>query len=82
MAIREVNVNNNRYTEEFREEAGRQVVERVHSVAAVASRLVVTTHSLYGWGRNTALTLLNIKSWLRYGNSRKRVNATRNSATY
>ena len=49
MAIREVNMSNNRYTEEFRVEAVRQVVERGHSVAEVVSRLGVTTHSLYAW---------------------------------
>ena len=39
-----------RYTEEFKIEAvGRQVVERGHSVAEVASRLGMTTHSLYAW---------------------------------
>jgi transposase len=47
MAIREVNMSNNRYTEEFKVVAIRQVVERRHSVAEVASRLGVTTHSLY-----------------------------------
>ena len=36
-----------RYTEEFKIEAVRQVVERGHSVADVASRLGMTTHSLY-----------------------------------
>ena len=39
----------NRYTEEFRIEAVRQVVERGHSVGEVASRLGVTTHILYAW---------------------------------
>ena len=38
-----------RYTEEFKIEAVRQVVERGHSVAEVASRLGMTTHSLYAW---------------------------------
>ncbi len=38
-----------RYPEEFKIEAVKQVVERGHSVAEVASRLGVTTHSLYGW---------------------------------
>ena len=38
-----------RYTEEFKIEAVRQVVERGHSVADVASRLGMTTHSLYAW---------------------------------
>ncbi len=38
-----------RYTEEFKIEAVRQVVERGHSVAEVAGRLGMTTHSLYAW---------------------------------
>ncbi len=38
-----------RYPEEFKIEAVRQVVERGHSVAEVASRLGMTTHSLYAW---------------------------------
>jgi transposase len=36
-----------RYTEEFKAEAVKQVTERGHPVAEVASRLGVTTHSLY-----------------------------------
>jgi len=47
-----------RYPEEFKMEAVKQVVERGHSVAEVASRLGVTTHSLYAWkkkyGRDSA----------------------------
>lgn len=38
-----------RYPEEFKVEAVRQVTDRGHSVAEVASRLSVTTHSLYAW---------------------------------
>lgn len=38
-----------RYPEEFKVEAVKQVTERGHSVAEVASRLGVTTHSLYAW---------------------------------
>ena len=34
---------------EFREEAVRQVIERGHSVVDVASRLGVSSHSLYKW---------------------------------
>ena len=47
MSISEVGMSNNRYSEEFRVEAIRQVVERGHSVAEVASRLGITTNSLY-----------------------------------
>ena len=38
-----------RYPDEFKIEAVKQVVERGHSVADVASRLGMTTHSLYAW---------------------------------
>jgi transposase-like protein len=49
MAIGEVNMSNKRYTEEFKMEAVRQVVDRGYSVAEVADRLDTTTHSLYAW---------------------------------
>ncbi len=49
MAIGEVTMSSKRYLEEFKIEAVRQVVERGHSVAEVASRLGVTTHSQYAW---------------------------------
>lgn len=38
-----------RYPEEFKIEAVKQVTDRGHSVADVAKRLDVTTHSLYAW---------------------------------
>ena len=38
-----------RYPEEFKIEAVKQVVNRGYSVADVAKRLDVTTHSLYAW---------------------------------
>ena len=38
-----------RYTNEFKVEAVKQVVDRGYSVASVASRLGMTTHSLYAW---------------------------------
>ena len=40
-----------RYTEEFRREAIKQVIERGHKVADVAARLGVSTYSLYDWMR-------------------------------
>ncbi len=40
-----------RYTDEFKREAVRQVVDRGHSVADVAARLGITAHSLYRWVR-------------------------------
>jgi transposase len=49
MAIREVHMSNKRYTEEFKIEAVRQVVDRGYSVAETARRLGTTTHSLYAW---------------------------------
>ncbi|EPV4610412.1 IS3 family transposase [Escherichia coli] len=38
-----------RYPEEFKTEAVKQVVDRGYSVASVATRLDITTHSLYDW---------------------------------
>ncbi|MBL4820899.1 MAG: transposase [Gammaproteobacteria bacterium] len=38
-----------RFTEEFKIEAIRQLVDRGYSVAAVTTRLATTTHSLYAW---------------------------------
>lgn len=38
-----------RYTQEFKQEAVRQVTERGHSVAEVAARLGINKHSLYDW---------------------------------
>lgn len=38
-----------RYPEEFKIEAVKQVVDRGHSIADVAKRLDITTHSLYAW---------------------------------
>lgn len=49
MAIREVHMSSKRYPEEFKIEAVKQVTERGHNVAEVATRLGVTTHSLYAW---------------------------------
>ena len=42
-------MSNKRYPDEFKIEAVKQVVEYGHSVADVATRLGVTTHSLYAW---------------------------------
>jgi transposase len=38
-----------RYTEEFKIEAIKQVTERGHKLADVASRLGVSPHSMYAW---------------------------------
>jgi len=40
-----------RYTEEFKLEAVKQVTERGHRVAEVASRLGVSPYSLYQWAK-------------------------------
>ena len=40
---------NQRYTDEFRIEAVRQVTEKGHPVREVADRLGVSGHSLYQW---------------------------------
>jgi transposase len=42
-------MSNKRYSEEFKIEAVKQVVDHGHSVASVAERLGVTIHSLYAW---------------------------------
>ena len=42
-------MSNNRYPEEFKIEAVKQVTERGYRVAEVADRLGVTTHSIYTW---------------------------------
>jgi transposase len=39
----------NRYTEEFKIAAVKQVAERGHPVSEVAERLGVSIHSLYAW---------------------------------
>jgi transposase len=38
-----------RYPEEFKIEAVKQIIEKRHPVAEVATRLGVTQHSLYQW---------------------------------
>jgi len=38
-----------RYPEEIKIEAVKQVVDRGHSVSSVATRLDITTRSLYAW---------------------------------
>lgn len=40
-----------RYTEEFRAEAVKQILDRGHTVTEVAKRLGVHKHSLYEWVR-------------------------------
>lgn len=45
-----------RYTDEFKREAIKQVVERGFPVAEVAQRLGVSTHSLYAWLRASGMS--------------------------
>ena len=42
-------MNQQRFAEEFKAEAAKQVLEHDHSVADVSRRLGVSTHSLYKW---------------------------------
>ena len=44
-----------RYPEEFKIEAVKQVTERGHLVAEVASRIGVSQHSLYAWLKRYSL---------------------------
>lgn len=44
-----------RYPEEFKIEAVKQVVDRGHSIASVATRPDITMHSLYAWVKSTDL---------------------------
>ena len=48
-------MSNKRYPEEFKIEAVKQVTERQHPVAEVASRLGVSQHSLYEWIKKYSL---------------------------
>ena len=47
-----------RYPEEFKIEAVKQVTERGHPVAEVASRIGVSQHSLYEWLKRYSLPLV------------------------
>ena len=42
-------MSSNRYTEEFKAEAVKQVIERGFSVVDVSERLGLHKHTLYGW---------------------------------
>ena len=41
--------NSKQYTDEFRAEAVKQVIERGFTVVEVASRIGIPKHTLYGW---------------------------------
>ena len=51
-----------RYTQQFKEEAVKQVVERGYSVAEVAERLGICTKTLYHWKATMHSSLQQIKS--------------------
>ncbi len=51
MAMAEMFMSGKRYTDEFKIDAVRQVTERDYSVVDMASRLGITTRSLYAWIR-------------------------------
>lgn len=61
MAMTEVFMSSNKqYTDEFRSEAVKQVIERGFTVVDVASRIGIPKHTLYGWvqtARKTAPAL-------------------------
>jgi transposase len=48
-------MSNKRYPEEFKIEAVKQITERGHAVADVASRIGVSQHSLYEWIKRYSL---------------------------
>jgi transposase len=49
MATAEVFMNSKQYTDEFRAEAVKQVLERGFTVVDVAARIGIPKHTLYGW---------------------------------
>jgi len=49
-------MSNKRYTDEFKQQAIKQVTERGYPAAEVARRLGVTTHSLYAWLREAGVS--------------------------
>lgn len=49
MATRGVFMSSKQYTDEFRAEAVKQVLERGFTVVDVAARIGIPKHTLYGW---------------------------------
>jgi transposase len=73
--MREVIMSRKRYPKEFKIEAVKQVVDRGHSVAEVASRLGMTTHTVFfPESRSMALTQSNI--------TRRRITRLRFAGTF
>ena len=56
MATTEVFMSNRQYTDEFKAEAIKQVIERGFTVVEVATRIDVPKHTLYGWVQNARKT--------------------------
>jgi len=57
MAMTEVFMSSNRqYTDEFKSEAVKQVVERGFTVVDVATRIGIPRHTLYGWVQSARKT--------------------------
>jgi transposase len=56
MAFVEVAMSSKRYTQEFKDEALKQISDRGHSIADVADRLGVSIHSLYAWHKHSGKT--------------------------
>ena len=60
-----------RYNDEFKIAAVRQITQEGHSVSSVADRLGVTTKSLYNWkarfGDDSPLTNLRSRLMMSYG---------------
>lgn len=48
-------MSSNRYTEEFKFEAMKQITDRGHSVREVTARLGVSVHSLYTWRKQLGM---------------------------
>jgi len=79
-------MSNQRFTEEFKEEAVKQIKERGYRVSEVSKRLGVSAHSLYKWlkqargnngrhGKDHTETLREENLWLK--NELKRVEEER-----
>jgi transposase len=49
----EVPMSSKRYTQEFKDEALKQISDRGHSIADVSDRLGVSIHSLYAWQKRS-----------------------------
>jgi transposase len=56
MATTEVFMSNRQYTDEFKAEAIKQVIERGFTVVEVATRIDVPKHTLYGWVQSARKT--------------------------